>query len=422
MNEKILVTCESAPNIALIKYWGKKNESLILPLNGSISITLDKNVLCTKTSILLRKSSLNSSKKIQLCLNGSKQEFDDNELSSQHSKEDDLLNRKRFFTMLNKVRENCAISEPYTYEIRIATFNNFPTACGLASSASGLACMAQCLAAAFDYKGDVSELARLGSGSACRSCFGGFVKWNSDDQSKKSIASALFSSKHWPELNVLVLILEDEKKKVSSTNGMQISVKTSDLLRYRVKLVEEERLNEMYSSIEKKDFSGVGKLAMRDSNCFHAICMDTYPPLFYLNDKSKELIRLIDEYNKFEQIEAENLKVFYSFDAGPNAFLFALDEHLNELIYLINLVYFAELDHNEFLNTFLIRNLSIKISEIDSKRKVIIKEYFKKFIYEKENIFMKYLIHSKVGDDPIIIYDDWSKSLFENEEIKIINI
>jgi hypothetical protein len=50
---------------------------------------------------------------------------------------------------------------------------------------------------------------------------------------------------------------------------------------------------------------------------------------------------------------------------------------------------------------------------------VIVKEYFKKFIYEKENIFMKYLIHSKVGDDPIIIYDDWSKSLFENEEIKI---
>jgi len=67
----------------------------------------------------------------------------------------------------------------------------------------------------------------------------------------------------------------------------------------------------------------------------------------------------------------------------------------------------------------LIRNSSIQISEIDSKRKVIVKEYFKKFIYEKENIFMKYLIHSKVGDDPIIIYDDWSKSLFENEEIKI---
>ncbi len=67
----------------------------------------------------------------------------------------------------------------------------------------------------------------------------------------------------------------------------------------------------------------------------------------------------------------------------------------------------------------MIRNSSIQISEIDSKRKVIVKEYFKKFIYEKENIFMKYLIHSKVGDDPIIIYDDWSKSLFENEEIKI---
>jgi mevalonate pyrophosphate decarboxylase len=90
--------------------------------------------------------------------------------------------------MLNRVRENCAISEPYTYEIRIATFNNFPTACGLTSSASGLACMAKCIAAAFNYKGDVSELVRLGSGSASRSCFGGFFKWNSD---------ATFNSVHY---------------------------------------------------------------------------------------------------------------------------------------------------------------------------------------------------------------------------------
>ena len=415
MNEKILVTCESAPNIALIKYWGKKNESLILPLNGSISITLDRSVLCTKTSILLSRNSLNSSKKIQICLNGSKQEFDDNEISSQQSKEDDLLSRKRFFTMLNKVRENCSVSEPYSYEIRIATFNNFPTACGLASSASGLACMAQCIAAAFDYKGDVSELARLGSGSACRSCFGGFVKWNTGEESKQSIASVLFPSEHWPELNILALILEDDKKKVSSTDGMQTSVKTSDLLRYRVKLVEEERLNEMYSSIKKKDFNGVGKLAMRDSNCFHAVCMDTYPPLFYLNDKSKEIITLVNAYNKFEQTNAKNLKVFYSFDAGPNAFLFALDEHLNELIYLINLVYFGDMDHNEFLNKFLIRNMSKQISEIDTNRKNILKENFKKFIHEKENIFMKYLIHSKVGHDSAVTYNNWTNSLFENE-------
>ena len=105
MDETILVTCESAPNIALIKYWGKKNESLILPLNGSISITLDKNVLCTRTSLLLRKN-LSDSKKIHIYLNGQKQVFDDSQSSSQQSNEGDLLSRKRFFTMLNKVREN----------------------------------------------------------------------------------------------------------------------------------------------------------------------------------------------------------------------------------------------------------------------------------------------------------------------------
>ena len=101
MDERILITCETAPNIALIKYWGKYDESLILPLNGSISITLDRNVLSTKTSLLLLKDN-NQSKKIQIWLNGEHQEFNDETKVTQNGKTD-LLNRKRFFSMLNKV-------------------------------------------------------------------------------------------------------------------------------------------------------------------------------------------------------------------------------------------------------------------------------------------------------------------------------
>ncbi len=116
--------------------------------------------------------------------------------------------------MLNKVRQNCDLENPCEYFIRIRTTNTFPIACGLASSASGYACLATCLAKAFKYNGDLSELARLGSGSACRSCFGGFVLWSADLESEKSIARPLYSKNHWPELNILVLILEDERKKV----------------------------------------------------------------------------------------------------------------------------------------------------------------------------------------------------------------
>jgi diphosphomevalonate decarboxylase len=115
---------------------------------------------------------------------------------------------------LNKVRGNCSLENPLSFHVRIKTTNSFPTACGLASSASGFACLAICLAEAFGYKGDVSELARLGSGSACRSCYGGFVKWTSSDKSDQSISTRLFPSEHWPDFNILALILEDERKKV----------------------------------------------------------------------------------------------------------------------------------------------------------------------------------------------------------------
>lgn len=116
--------------------------------------------------------------------------------------------------MLNKVRQNCTLNNPYSYHIRIKTTNSFPTACGLASSASGFACLAICLSEAFGYNGNVSELARLGSGSACRSCYGGFVKWTSGTTSNDSIATKLFDSEHWPNFNIFALILEDERKKV----------------------------------------------------------------------------------------------------------------------------------------------------------------------------------------------------------------
>lgn len=112
------------------------------------------------------------------------------------------------------MRGNCTLETPLKYQIRIKTTNSFPTACGLASSASGFACLAICLSEAFGYKGNVSELARLGSGSACRSCSGGFVKWTSGSTSDDSIATKLFGNEHWPSFNIFALVLEDERKKV----------------------------------------------------------------------------------------------------------------------------------------------------------------------------------------------------------------
>lgn len=388
----ISVTYECAPNIALIKYWGKSNDDLIIPLNGSISITLDTKVLCSRTTVVLIRS---NSAKIYITLNSVTQIIDQGDLNKNAG---DLINKKRLFTMLDKVRQNCGLENPFEYEIRICSSNNFPTACGMASSASGFACLAKCLAEAFDYKGDVSELARLGSGSACRSCFGGFVKWNTAASSAESLSRVLFPAEHWPEMNIIALVLEDEKKAVSSTHGMKDTVLTSQLLTQRVKIVEQERLTMMEQFIREKNFNQFAKLVMQDSNSFHAVCMDTYPPLFYLNDKSKEIINLVNEFNKIDS----RTKVAYSFDAGPNCFLFVLDQDLSELMFLLKCIYLSNADLGDKVVTNENKIFLQNFDQIEEHRKSLLMNLTMKFDKQNKSTIIKYLIHSKIGSGPVL--------------------
>lgn len=398
MDEKLVITCECAPNIALIKYWGKSDDDLIIPLNSSISITLDYRVLNSRTTVeLIKKNDLsNLGAKIYIDLNEASEEFFEND-SNVPVKE--LINRKRLLKMLHKVRSNCGLDDALSYDIRISSRNNFPTACGLASSASGLACLAYCLSKIFKYQGNTAELARIGSGSACRSIFGGFVCWHAGDgTSSTSISTQLFPSSHWPELNVLILVLEDQKKSISSTDGMKDSVRTSDLLKDRVRLVEEKRLSEMQEAIKKKDFGALACLTMRDSNTFHAVCLDTYPPLFYLNDKSKTIIRFVDEFNKMnkENSSSTTPTLAYTFDAGPNAFLLVEDTHLVQCLYLIGQVFY-----NGELTDSLISvdsDLREKLKSYQCPDMSKWREMFKRANFISKQV-VKTVIHSKVGDD-----------------------
>lgn len=93
MTDQVIVTCECAPNIALVKYWGKADQELILPLNGSLSVTLDTDVLCSKTSLIILKNPVENSKKIQIWFDDLKQEFNE---TDGPSKEKELISKKRF--------------------------------------------------------------------------------------------------------------------------------------------------------------------------------------------------------------------------------------------------------------------------------------------------------------------------------------
>lgn len=186
------------------------------------------------------------------------------------------------------------------YNLHICSENNFPTAAGLASSAAGYACFVYTLATLYGIEQEeLTAIARLGSGSACRSIYGGFVQWRKGDadDGSDSIAVQIAPREHWPEMRVLVLVVSDTRKKVSSSLGMQRSVHNSAILKYRASDCVPSRVTQITQAILDRNFAAFGELTMKDSNQFHAVCLDTYPPCVYMNDVSHSVVDLVHRYN-----------------------------------------------------------------------------------------------------------------------------
>ena len=205
--------------------------------------------------------------------------------------------------------------------------NNFPTAAGLASSAAGFAALIRAIADLYELPQDpttLSLIARQGSGSACRSLLGGYVAWDHGVEADGSDSKArlVAPKSHWPSMRALILIVSAEKKDVSSTAGMQTTVQTSQLFKTRAESVVPAGMKEMEKAIADKDFENVAKVTMRDSNSCHATCLDTSPPIFYMNDISRAAIRAVESINA----RAGKIVAAYTFDAGPNAVIYYLEE------------------------------------------------------------------------------------------------
>lgn len=115
-----------------------------------------------------------------------------------------------------------------------------------------------------------------------------------------SIAKQIEPASHWPEMRVLILIINDSTKKYSSTSGMRKSVETSELLKYRVKEIVPKRIDAIIQAIKEKDFDTFARITIQDSNMFHAICLDTFPPCAYMNDTSHLIANVVHVYNNFK--------------------------------------------------------------------------------------------------------------------------
>jgi len=336
-----MATVSAPTNIACIKYWGKADTKWNTPTNDSVSVTLDQGDLRAVTTA----AASSKFEKDRLWLNG--------------DEEEGASDSKRFRACVDGVKVLAADPDKWKdLKVHISSYNTFPTAAGLASSAAGYAALTAALVELMDaketYKGQLTTIARQGSGSACRSLYGGFVAWKTGSPEVStedgtpwadSIAVQIADENHWPELRAVIMVVSDAKKDTSSTAGMSTSVATSTLLQHRIAKVVPERMVAIEKAFLGKDFESFGELTMRDSNQFHAVCADTYPPIFYMNDVSRSIVRIAHAYNKW----AGETRVAYTYDAGPNAVLYTLEKYSVEVGALMT-HYFPLIDADGFFN------------------------------------------------------------------------
>ncbi|GAB2513041.1 diphosphomevalonate decarboxylase [Paramicrobacterium agarici] len=279
-------TAIAHPNIALAKYWGKRDATLILPAAGSLSLTLD--VFPTTTTVTVGED------------DGDVVSLDGVQLSGDES--------GRVRTVLDRVRELSGRRE----HARVTSVNTVPTAAGLASSAAAFAALATAAADAYGLEADdrmLSRIARRGSGSACRSIFAGLARWNAGDDDESSYAEPL----RWSgaPLAMVVAVVSSDRKSVSSRDAMRRTAESSP---YFPAWVESSSalLKQMSVAVVEADFTRIGQLTEQSALRMHASMFGAVPPVRYLTAASIAL------FDAVATLRASGVEAYATADAGPN--------------------------------------------------------------------------------------------------------
>ncbi len=274
-------TATAPANIAFIKYWGKKDEKLRLPLNSSISMNLSGSYTTTTVefSPVFTKDSV--------------------ELFTGNFSPEEVA---RVIAYIDLIRKQSHIP----HRVKMATKNTFPKGAGAAASASGFAALTVAgFAAAGTHMSDneLSRFARLGSGSACRSIPDGFVFWEDE------YAVSLYPSGYWDIRDALVIV-DSSMKKISTSRGME-DIQTSPRLPERLKCIP-ERILGLKKALAEKNFTAFGEITEEDCLDMHAVMQSQVPPLNYWNEGTVHIMNAVRKWRK------EGVPVYFTIDAGPN--------------------------------------------------------------------------------------------------------
>lgn len=282
------IRASARPNIALVKYWGKRAQRLNLPAVPSLSITLDS--LETATTVHPDASLTED----RFTLDG----------------QPDPAAAARVTPFVDLFRQLARTD----LRVAIDSANNFPTAAGLASSASGFAALAVALDAAFELSLDarrLSQLARQGSGSAARSIFGGYVEMHcgTRDDGEDAVAMPLADANDWP-LEVVIAITSLARKSVGSTDGMVHTANTSPYYAAWIETAERD-MEDARAAIAARDFAALAQVSERSCLKMHAMAQAADPGLLYWNASTVDCMKAIRE------LREGGCEVFFTIDAGP---------------------------------------------------------------------------------------------------------
>ena len=292
------VTVRSYANIAIIKYWGKKAEKEMVPATSSISLTLENMYTETTLSPLPSDAKADS-----FYINDQLQN------EAEHAKMSKIIDRYR--------PEGAGF-------VRIDTKNNMPTAAGLSSSSSGLSALVKACNAYFQLGLNRRELAleaKFASGSSSRSFYGPLAAWDKDSGEIYPVETDL-------KLAMIMLVLEDQKKPISSRDGMKLCVETSTTFDEWIRQSEQD-YKDMLVYLKENDFKKIGELTEKNALAMHATTKTATPSFSYLTDASYEAMDFVRQFR--EQGES----CYFTMDAGPNVKVLCLEEdleHLSELL------------------------------------------------------------------------------------------
>ncbi|WP_242258918.1 diphosphomevalonate decarboxylase [Streptococcus thoraltensis] len=287
------VKVKSYANIAIIKYWGKADADKMIPSTSSISLTLEN--MFTETQL----TPLDNASSDEFYIGDVKQGADElNKMSK----------------VLDLFRQ-----DPSEF-VKIETWNNMPTAAGLSSSSSGLSALVK---AANDYfevnksQSELAQIAKFASGSSSRSFFGPLSAWDKNTGDIYRVETDL-------KLGMIMLVLNDQKKAVSSREGMKRASETSPYFQEWIKQSDQD-YKDMLDYLKANDFEKVGELTEANALRMHETNHQAQPAFSYLTDKTQEAIDLV------RNLRQSGAKCYFTMDAGPNVKVLCLEEDMEGL-------------------------------------------------------------------------------------------